>query len=394
MKKISVALLKPGLIFSKPVFIEGDNLFIPEGIAVKQKEIGRLRSWGIETVETDGDIVTAASGGVVPSPPQKAVKIISRAVKEAAPGILSLKEVVANSGAYKVYKDLIQELGRLLSAVASGERGDGKTIDSMAVSLVDNLREQRSQFIGYILGGELSGNELAKSSVNAAILSALTAQVVKLPNHRVIELVTAALLHDVGMLRLPPAILEKKGNLSPEELNLMHGHTAVSYKVIVKELGLPAEVGIIAYQHHERWDGEGYPRRTQGEHIPAGARILSIADAFEAMVSEKPYRNSMIGYEAMKNLMAENAKRFDPAALKAFIRIMGIYPIGSIILLNNKSIARVVEVKGEAPLRPKVRVLIDELGTVYDQDEGNIIDLLAEKSLFIARAVDPRELSA
>jgi HD-GYP domain-containing protein (c-di-GMP phosphodiesterase class II) len=394
MRKISIASLKPGLIFSKPVFIEGDNLFIPEGIAVKQKEINRLRSWGIETVETDGDIVTAASGGNAPPPPQQAVKAISKAAKKAAPQILSLKEVAANSGTYKVYKDLVLELGRLLSAVASGERIDGRIIDSMAVRLMENLREQRSQFIGYILGGELSGNTLAKSSINAAILSALTAQVVKLPNHRVMQLVTAALLHDVGMLRLPPAILEKKGDLSPEELNLMHGHPIVSYRIIVKELGLPTEVGIIAYQHHERWDGGGYPQHTQGEHIPAGARILSIADAFEAMVSEKPYRNSMIGYEAMKNLMAENAKRFDPVVLKAFIRIMGIYPIGSIILLNNKTIARVVEVKGEAPLRPKVRILVDEFGTVYDQDEGNIIDLLTEKSLFIARAVDPKELNA
>jgi HD-GYP domain-containing protein (c-di-GMP phosphodiesterase class II) len=259
---------------------------------------------------------------------------------------------------------------------------------------MENLREQRSQVIGDVLGGELSGCESAKSSVNTAILSALSALIAKLPNHRVMQIVTAALLHDTGMLRLPPAIPKKKGDLSPEELKSMQNHPAVSYQIIVKELGLPQEVGIIAYQHHERWDGEGYPRQIQGAQISVGARILSIADVFEAMVSEKPYRNSMIGYEAMKNLVAENAKRLDPAALKAFITVMGIYPIGSIILLNNKSIARVVEVKGEAPLRPTIRILVDEWGTVCEQDEGNIIDLLTEKGLFISRAVDPKELSA
>jgi HD-GYP domain-containing protein (c-di-GMP phosphodiesterase class II) len=174
----------------------------------------------------------------------------------------------------------------------------------------------------------------------------------------------------------------------------MQKHPALTYHIIVKELGLPSEVGLFAYQHHERWDGEGYPRKLQGENISLGARIISIVDAFEAMVSEKPYRNSMIGYEAMKNLVAENAKRFDPTALKAFIKVMGIYPIGSIVLLNNKSIARVVEGRGDSPLRPKIRILMDEHGKVFKQDEGSIIDLLAEKSLFISRAVDPKELDA
>jgi hypothetical protein len=124
-----------------------------------------------------------------------------------------------------------------------------------------------------------------------------------------------------------------------------------------------------------------------------GARIVSVADAFEAMVSQKPYRNSMMGYQALKNLLSDNSRRFDPDVLKAFIQTMGIYPIGSIILLNNGSLARVVEVQGTAPLRPKIRILIDEFGKVFKQDEGDTIDLLTEKSLFIARAVDPKEVA-
>jgi hypothetical protein len=72
---------------------------------------------------------------------------------------------------------------------------------------------------------------------------------------------------------------------------------------------------------------------------------------------------------------------------------MGIYPIGSIVLLNNGALARVAEVHGEAPLRPKIRILIDEFGKVFKQDEGDLIDLLTEKSLFIAKAVDPKEFA-
>jgi hypothetical protein len=111
------------------------------------------------------------------------------------------------------------------------------------------------------------------------------------------------------------------------------------------------------------------------------------------MVSRKPYRNSMVGYQAMKNLLSDNSRRFDPDVLKAFIQTMGIYPIGSIILHNNGALARVIEVQSDAPLRPRIRVLADEFGKVYKQDEGDVIDLLMEKSLFIAKALDPRELA-
>jgi HD-GYP domain-containing protein (c-di-GMP phosphodiesterase class II) len=193
------------------------------------------------------------------------------------------------------------------------------------------------------------------------------------------------------MLRMPREIVEKRGSLSDEELRRIQSQTVYTYKIVNKELLYPDDVGLIVLQHHERWDGEGYPRRISGTTIDMGARIVSVADAFEAMVSQKPYRNSMMGYQAMKNLLSDNLRRFDPDVIKAFIQTMGIYPIGSIILLNNGALARVEEVKATAPLRPTIRVLIDESGKVFKKDEGELIDLLAVKSLFIAKAVDPSE---
>jgi HD-GYP domain-containing protein (c-di-GMP phosphodiesterase class II) len=207
------------------------------------------------------------------------------------------------------------------------------------------------------------------------------------------QVVTGALLHDVGMLRLPKEIVDKKGGLSASELQRIQAHPLYTYKIVNKELLYPEDVGLIVLQHHERWDGDGYPRRISNIAIDVGARIVSVADAFEAMVSQKSYRNSMMGYQAMKNLLSDNSRRFDPDVLKAFIQTMGIYPIGSIILLNSGALARVVEVQGTVPLRPKIRILIDEFGKVFKQDEGDLIDLLTEKSLFIAKAIDPREIA-
>jgi HD-GYP domain-containing protein (c-di-GMP phosphodiesterase class II) len=415
MKKVSVKTLSAGLTFSEPVYIEGNNLLVPAGVAIRKKDIDRLVSWGIDTVETDGEMIKTkpettsqaaaapeknsggdkAPGGAAPSGrvEKAAVKAAPREAKPPGSSIISLAEVQENTGAYRSYIDLIERLDEAFSGIGSGLTVETRSIDNITGKLLQAVRTQRNSMIGYILGGEVSGHEMAKSSVNTAILSALIAMELKQPNHKVAQVITGALLHDVGMLRLPKEIVDKRGGLSPAELQRVQAHPLYTYKIVNKELLYPEDVGLVVLQHHERWDGEGYPRRLVGNAIDLGARIVSVADAFEAMVSQKSYRNSMMGYQAMKNLLSDNSRRFDPDVLKAFIQTMGIYPIGSIILLNNGALARVVEVQGSAPLRPKIRILIDEFGKVFKQDEGDEINLLAEKSLFIARAVDPKEVA-
>jgi HD-GYP domain-containing protein (c-di-GMP phosphodiesterase class II) len=436
MKQIAVKNLHPGMIFSEPVYIEGNNILVPAGVEIRKKDIDRLNSWGVESVETEGSAVSIASGqkkeGAVPeavpavpaapaaaAPASAAVPAASAASKKASetaeprgtapvpgsaardkasakkapPNALSLTEVQENKGAYRSYMDLIERLDAVFNNIMGGVAVEVRSIDSITSRLLQAVRDERDSIIGYILGGEVTGHEMAKSSVNAAILSALIAIELKIPNHKVMQIITGALLHDIGMFRLPREITSKRGGLSEAELQRMQAHPLYTYKIVSKTLLYPEEVGHVVLQHHERWDGEGYPRRLAGTDIDLGARIVSVADAFEAMVSQKSYRNSMVGYQAMKNLLSDNSRRFDPDVLKAFIQTMGIYPIGSIILLNNGALARVIEVHGDAPLRPKIRILADEFGKVYKQDEGDIIDLLTEKSLFIAKALDPRELA-
>ena len=403
MKKIEVKTLTPGMVFSAPVYIEGNNLLVPAGIAIRKKDIDRLINWGYDVVSTDGEPVQPAAAEPVLEPVKEeipeavfeddALPGLSGGAKKTAGNVLSLVDVQENKGAYRSYIDLIERLDSVFSNIGSGVSVEIRTVDNLTGRLLQAVRDERDHIIGFILGGEVHGHMLAKNSINTAILASLIAMELKFTHHKVMQIVTGALLHDVGMLRLPKEITDKSGGLSEAELQRMQAHPLYAYKIITKELLYPEDVGLVALQHHERWDGEGYPRRISGSDIEIGARIVSVADAFEAMVSEKPYRNSMMGYQAMKNLLSDNSRRFDPDILKAFIKTMGIYPIGSIILLNNGVIARVTEVQGDAPLRPKIRILIDEFGKMFRQDEGEVIDLLTEKSLFIARALDPKEIS-
>jgi HD-GYP domain-containing protein (c-di-GMP phosphodiesterase class II) len=396
MKDIPVNILKPGMIFTEPVFIDDDNLLVPPGVAIKQKDLVRLIAWGVLAVKTDGGLVKtpeALAAAVGKQSHGKNFKGGAAAAPEPeeAPNEFDAEEIQGNKGTYKEYTDLIQRLDVVFSHISTGITLDALAINELTVQLLNTLRGERRYFVGYILGGKVSGHEIAKSSVNSAIIAAMIAQELKLPPHKVMQIITGALLHDIGMLRLPKEILAKRGGLSQEEIRTMHTHPLHTYRIVSKELNYPDEVGFVALQHHERWDGQGYPSKISGENIDIGARILSVADAFEAMVSKKPYRNSMVGYEAMKALMSDNQSRFDPDVLKAFISIMGIYPIGSIVVLNNGAIARVTEVQSGAPLRPKVQVLINEQGE--KQLGGGILNLLTEKNHFISRALNPKDLA-
>ena len=386
MKSIPVRLLKPGVTFTKPVYIDERNILVQAGVPIQQKDLDDLNEWKVESVLTEGVPGFTAENEYSPVPETTQQKTVSP---------FSLSEIQENKGAYRIYLSLVERLQAVFNKIqAAGKvKMDNGIINEISVSLLQAVRNQRDRFVGFILGSEVKGNEIAKSSVNTAILASLAAQELRLPQHKILYLITGALLHDSGMLRLPKEILNKRGRLSEEENRLMKSHPLLAYQIAVKELSYPDEVGKIVLQHHERWDGGGYPGKLSGEIIDTGAQIVSVADAFEAMVSFKPYRSPMLGHQAMKNLLADNSRRFNPEVLKAFILTMGIHPIGSIVQLNNGVIARVTEPRANAPMRPKIQMLIDENDKTPPDNESIFIDLLVHKNLYITKAMDLKELS-
>jgi len=384
MNFLNTTDLRPGQIFSSPVYIEEENMLVPAMTPLRQKDIDFLISWGIDLVKIEGNLVEPEK-----EKPKQEESFVPSSKNETAK--FSISDVRQNSGPYREYKNLIEKLDKLFTSLKSGEGVEMRALDTICDQLLQDLRDYPDNFVDFILGGEISKQELAKSSVNTAILSALTAHELKLVNHKIHKIVAGALIHDVGMLRLSKGITEKKGGLSQAELEQIKSHPHHTSKIVTKELLGPHEVNLIALQHHERWDGQGYPDKLVGHGIDIGARIVSVADAFEAMVSKKSYRNSMNGYQAIKNLLADNARRFDPAVIIAFTKVMGIYPIGSIVRLNNGSIARVVKIHTDAPMRPVVQLLTDENSKTLDSKNVRTIDLLAEKTIFIKEAIDPSE---
>ncbi len=375
MKKISVTELEAGQRFSKPVYMDEDNLFVPEGLPIKERDIQRLQKWEVDQVFTDGDPIS--------DDPQQALNAF----------FLKAFTSPSQRAITKEYGILRDSLMEFFGHVRSGEKVEQEIVTSLVDRLLRMLQGGAGDVIQYMLYGMQGETGDVENALNVAILAALVGQKLQMARHRILSLVTAGLLHDVGMMRVNPEIVNKQGKLTPEERRQIQTHPVHSYRIITRELGFGEEVGLPALQHQERWDGAGYPRKLARDAIRLEARIIAVADSFVAMVSNKPYRTSMIGYTAIRNLLSDNGTRFDPQVLKIFIQVLGIYPIGSIVLLSDSSVCRVIENKSASPLKPRVKVIIDAEGHEFIEDDGPEVDLAQNKQLFIAKAVDANSLA-
>jgi hypothetical protein len=296
------------------------------------------------------------------------------------------------AASYAAITNIIMQVNAIFVLIEKGQfdvKRHGWQLNTIAAGLISVIQSDPMSAISFVLNGNLAGFPLAKNAVQTAILSVLIFYELSANKSYNQDLLLGALLHDVGMLRLPKSVTEKKGQLSDLERELMQTHVVYGYQIVRQELRCNKVVGDIVLQHHERWDGTGYSQRLDGSRIDVGAKIISVADAFDAMVSEKPYRNSMTGYQAMKNLLSDNSHRFDPAVLSAFVKIMGIYPVGQEVLLNDGTTARVIEVRQRTPLRPLVVVVRDETGAAINN--GAQLDVLTLPAVFIVRAIQKQK---
>ncbi len=371
MKKINVSDLKAGMKFSAPVFLDGENLLVPEKIEILEKDIKRLLRWEVEYVETDGEI-------------------LSESEIEADDDFVG--SYAGDSSVLRVYKKAITRLSVVFNDIREYSKADKFEIDNIITDIFSLLRDKPEELKAITMTSVDPENDLVQSSLNCMIVSIILGRQLKIINSRLISLAVAALLHDIGMTKIPQSLIKKESNLTTKDVKIIHSHPMYTYKLITKSLKYQEEIARIALYHHERWDGKGYPNGLAGKDIPLSSRIISVADAYGAMLKDRPYRESMIGYKAMREILNDNSTRFDSTILKIFIKSMGIYPIGSLVILNDSSIARVDLVHNEAPLRPSVQVLMTPAGRILTGKSEKKIDLLVEKKLFIVRAISKDEI--
>lgn len=192
-------------------------------------------------------------------------------------------------------------------------------------------------------------------SVNTCVLSVLIAVNLDYPEGKLTDLALGTMLHDVGMMMLPDALLMKMGNLTPEESKQVQQHPEDGFNILRTVREIPITVAHIAYQHHERVDGKGYPRNLTADKILEFAKVAAVADTFDALVSDRPYRKGMVPHEAYEVMMALADSYVDRDILHLFLTHVAIYPVGAVVQLDNGQHGVVTKVLPRLQTRPQVR---------------------------------------
>ena len=197
-------------------------------------------------------------------------------------------------------------------------------------------------------------------SVNTCILSVTFGRYIGLPKNELEKLAVSALMHDIGKLQIPTEVLNKPGKLTDNEKKIIRQHPISSRNLLMSAGNYFLPAVDVAYGHHERLDGTGYPRGLSSTHISPFARILAIVDTYESMTSEQVYREELTPFETLKFINSNKATKFDAQLVKLFIKLIGVFPIGSIIELTSGEIGIVITSNRDDNLRPKILIMLDK----------------------------------
>ncbi len=202
-----------------------------------------------------------------------------------------------------------------------------------------------------------------KHSVDVATISMIVAKKLEMSPEEIYDIGIAGLLHDIGKSKIPNEILNKPGRLTEDEFAIMKQHSVFGYRILQENKEIKEPIKLAVLQHHEKINGNGYPMGVGADQICAYAKILSVVDIYDALVTERPYKQGFSPRDAVEMLMAMTAE-LDIVSLRGFLSSIILYPVGTTVVLSNGERARVVENYEEAILRPKVVGL--KTGRVYD----------------------------
>jgi len=205
-----------------------------------------------------------------------------------------------------------------------------------------------------------------KHSVDVATMSMIIAKQYGLPEKQVYEIGISGLLHDIGKTKIPNEVLNKAGKLTDEEFDLMKKHSLFGYSILKEKSDISPAILLGVLQHHEKMNGRGYPVGVQEDKISEYARIISTADIYDALVTERPYKKAFSSRDALEMIMAMTDE-LDITVMRSFMESVILYPVDSVVQLSNGEKARVVENTPNTILRPKVVGLTT--GKLYDLAE-------------------------
>lgn len=264
------------------------------------------------------------------------------------------------------------------------EKGNPINIE-LATETVDVVVEQimdSSNIILQLAAVHLVDDYTLSHMINVALYSGALAKCLGYSVQDIKDICFAGLLHDVGKAKIPKDILRKPDKLTPEELLIAKKHAEQGYQILCQEELVSERVRQVALQHHERGDGSGYPYGLHHREIGIFSQLIAIADVYDAMTSDRCYKERILPHESAEILLADcSMNKLNIELVKAFLKYIILYPIGTRVILNDGRYAQVTRIHADFPLRPVLAVMDDDAPGCC-QVNGTV-DMLREPTIFI-----------
>lgn len=358
MRRLSVEKLKSGMVVARSIYNSDGRVLLHAGIILDDVYIKRLQQMGIYSVYVKDDLIDDLN--------------------------LHIPELISETTRINTIKDIKQNFLNL-------EKNRKLNIRAVK-TLVDNILDElllNSNVLVHLSDIRTFDDYTFAHSVNVCVLSIVTGITLGYHDLKLKELGLGALLHDVGKTRIDKSIINKPDDLTREEFAEIKRHTEYGFEILRQYDEISLLSAHVAYQHHERWDGNGYPRQLAGENIHEYARIVAVADVYDALLADRPYRPSYTVNQALTVLKRMGGIYLDKNCVTALISNIAIYPIGTIVELSTGDIGVVVDNNKEFPNKPVLRIIFDKSSRKLCSPHE--IDLSKLSTVVIRRALTQEE---
>ncbi len=333
MRQITLSEARPGMILARYIMSGSGRILLAPDIALTEEYLRKLASLAVSTI-----FIRDPDHPDIETPEYLSVQTQQRA---------------------------LAILDTTMKQLVRGETFAPDAVDSVASDIVEDLLMQQNLTI-HLSGIMTHDDDTLAHSLNCSIYSAILARVAGYSIPQIKEITSGALLHDVGKMFVEKTILNKPGRLTEEEYAAVMVHAEHGFKALIaKRWELSSLVAHMAWQHHERINGEGYPRKLRGNEILPYARMLAITDVYEAITVNRPYRRAMTPDAIYDTIHSGLGSEFDADFGQLFLSKLAIYIAGMRVALNTGETGIVAAVPEETPQRPVVRLIAHPDGSPY-----------------------------
>lgn len=349
LMKISVDELIPGMFVGDVFNDRGVLLYSAEALITDESQILKLKNHGVRTV-----YIYPEKGCSVHTAPAPAEEAPVEELKVARDYLSQLNR------ARKIYSGAVSVSQQVTDSIAKAKPFDPRIIQ-YADRFVDEVLQSPDVFLA-VCRMKNSDERLYTHSVNVAVLTASAAQYLKFSQQDITQCVIGALLHDLGMVKIPRELREKERGITAAEYALVKKHPLLGLEMLDSIGKFPEQSKKVVAQHHERFNGGGYPHRLKGEQVLECSYICAIADVYDTLVTATPSRRSCLPQEALALIFQGAGEEYPKELVEVFTRFLGIYPVGSFVKLESGEMGLVIKNNRHSLLTPSVIICHDKRG--------------------------------